>query len=47
MIDEGVTLGPDGLGCREHSILVDYFQRRADLLYRNPKDSQQSLWQLR
>ena len=47
MIDEGVTLGPDGLGRRERGILIDYFQRRADLLYRNPKDSQQSLWQLR
>ena len=47
MIDEGVTLGPDGLATRERNILADYFRRRAELLYRNPKDSQQSLWRLR
>jgi len=47
MIDEGVTLGSDGLAPRERGILVDYFQRRAELIYRNPRDSLQSLWRLR
>jgi len=47
MIDEGVTFGEDGLAARERGILVDYFQRRAELLYRNPKDSAQSLWRVR
>ncbi|NKB89541.1 MAG: hypothetical protein GKS06_15095 [Acidobacteria bacterium] len=46
MIDEGVTLGEDGLEGRERSILVDYFQRRGTLLFRNPRDLRQSLWKL-
>jgi hypothetical protein len=46
MIDEEVTLGADGLLERERTILTDYFQRRATLLYRNPRDPRQSLWKL-
>lgn len=46
MVDESVTFGADGLREREKRVLVDYFQRRGQLLQRNPRNPAQSLWRL-